>query len=404
MKRKNLFNLLMVLGFALILVGGVVIASRVQAQEPVPGLQEVLAPQFAVDTAFTYQGRLIQNDSPISDTCDFEFTLYDDNQLSPVQVAGPVTQTNEWVRDGYFATDVDFGSGAFTGEGRQLGIAVRCPAGSGSYTDLSGLVMLHAAPYAHSLRPGAVISSSGAALNLSTSATTGSALSASASASSGDAAAVYGASSSSDGAGLSGYNSSSGYGVYGGASGSTGTPYGVYGLASDAGSATSCGVYGKSNSSVGTGVGGEAPMNGVYGKATNSDGYGVYGEATAGSGVTYGVYGRNTSYSGAGVYGTSSYTTGTGVRGSSASGPGVEGSSDDGSGVVGSSTTGNGVWGSSTTGHAIWSEGDTHINGNLTWVTRTSYIAVSAAAFRPQDETYDYTDTLTQVSQIRVEL
>jgi hypothetical protein len=50
------------------------------------------------------------------------------------------------------------------------------------------------------------------------------------------------------------------------------------------------------------------------------------------------------------------------------------------------------VWGYSTNGHAIWSEGDTHINGNLTWVTRTSYIAVSAAAFVPQEETYDYTN------------
>jgi hypothetical protein len=237
--RKTWLRLLLALGVTLALAGGVVVARRVQAQETGP--QEQRAPEFAVDTAFTYQGRLINNDTPVNGTCDLKFTLYDDNQLSPGVVDGPVENSNVTVSDGYLATRVDFGSDAFTGEGRQLGVDVRCPAGSGNYTPLSGLVTLDAAPYAHSLRPGAVISSTDTALNVSTSATAGSALNAQVTTSSGNAAAVYGTSSSTGGAGLSGRNSSNGYGVYG---------------------------FSSSG-------------HGVHGQANPPDGYGIYSEGNA---------------------------------------------------------------------------------------------------------------------------
>ena len=54
----------------------------------------------------------------------------------------------------------EFGAQAFNGQRRWLEIAVRCPAGSGTYTTLQPRQMLSAAPYAHSLAPGALISGS----------------------------------------------------------------------------------------------------------------------------------------------------------------------------------------------------------------------------------------------------
>lgn len=360
MKRNVYFNLTIALGIALLLIGGVVIASRVQAQEPDPGLQEVLAPQSAVDTAFTYQGRLIQNGNPISDTCDFEFTLYDDN-IFPAQVDGPVTQTNVAVSDGYFATNVDFGGDAFTGEGRQMGIAVRCPAGNGDYTDLSGRVMLHAAPYAHSLRPGAVISSStagpGAVLHVED---TYSGMFAS--------AALEG--QSTQGTGVRG-ESSSGYGVYGEATAGSGTTYGVYGSNNSTTDGSYGGyfvgyggVYGRGTGTFGPGVRGTSTEEaggyftstndvGVFGRSENS--WGVYGYAAGTSGETYGVYGRSDSGTGYGVYGYSS-----------ASSHGVHGKAD------------------APDGYGIYSEGNAYVEGELFWDAKTSYVSVSTAAFIPE--------------------
>ena len=345
MRRETRVNLLIVLGLMCALALGLATGSNpAQAEQGVApggtGAQEV------VSTRFTYQGRVLHEGTAIDGICDFEFSLWDDpgggTDLGVVPVFGvPVS-------DGYFTVELDYGPGAFTGGARFLQIGVDCGQG---FALLEPRQALSAAPYAHGLRPGASVeSATGAALNLTTSATSGAALNAIASASSGNAAAVYGSSQAASGAGVSGYNSSSGYGVYGSAAGSTGTPYGVYGLAGHAGSATSFGVFGKSNSSAGTGVGGEAPMNGIYGKATASNGYGVYGEATAASGNTYGVYGKATSSSGKGVYGEGR----TGVHGSSAAGAGVWGSSADGWGVSGSSTNSHGVRGGSTNGTGVY--------------------------------------------------
>jgi hypothetical protein len=352
MKRKNLLNLLIVFGLALALTGGVAMAHRAWAQEGGP--QGALGPQAAVGTGFTYQGRLLDNGTPVDGECDFGLSLYG----SPAgldQIGTTEDKSSISVSDGYFTiTDLDFGAGAFDGNDRYLEIAVDC--GGGSVT-LDPRVALNAAPYAHSLRPGAVVSGTvSTGLQVQTNAGgTAQALLGHASSRTGQSNGVYGSTNSWDG----------GAGVVGRGEATTGKAYGVAGVSFSTG---------------GTGVYGTAPTTGTVGIATSN------------TGVNYGVYGRNASYSGAGVYGESSNSGGTGVRGYSASGPGVAGSSTSGPGVAGSSTSGPGVWGYSTSGHAIWSEGDTHINGNLTWVTRTSYIAVSAAAFGPVDENYMYTN------------
>ncbi len=131
-------------------------------------------------------------------------------------------------------------------------------------------------------------------------------------------------------------------GVSGSAEGSSG--YGVHGSGF-------YGVYGISNSSLGSGVQGNATSasgdtSGVYGYSiSNSTGYGVYGSATASTGINYGVYGTSSSSSGRGIFG--------GAATSSSSFPhyGVYGASNSSSGIgvygIGNSSgaRGHGVYG-----------------------------------------------------------
>jgi hypothetical protein len=288
-KNINLATVSFAVALAVALSGALFfgLSAVVGAQGPEGGISA----QSPVGTAFTYQGRLNDGGSPANGIYDFLFYMYDaqsdGNFLSNYGVP------NLAVSDGYFTVQLNYGSGAFTGEARWLEILVR-ESGQADYTTLSPRVPLLAVPYAHSLRPGAEVNTTGRALYLSTSATSDSALYANASASSGNPAAVYGAASAPQGAGISGYNSSSGYGVYGG----------------------------------------------------SNHGHGVYG----GSNYGYGVYGKSNTFDGIGVYG--------------------EG-----------------------TGLAIYSNGDTHIEGGLTWKPITGYVSVSAAAFRPASHSYQYDNT-----------
>lgn len=107
--------------------------------------------------------------------------------------------------------------------------------------------------------------------------------------------------------------------MYGHASASSGTNYGVYGESdspdgrgvygyADAASGTNYGVYGKTMSGSGKGVYGEAPMYGVYGQATGTDaGIGVYGRGV------YGVDGQSSADNGIGVLGGASGHLSAGV-------------------------------------------------------------------------------------------
>jgi len=280
----------------------------VQAAGDAPGAD---APEAVANTAFTYQGRLDKSGSGVSGTCSFQFSLYD-AAAAGSQVGSTITKNSVTVSNGLFTTVLDFGANAFPGDDRYLQIAVKCGSDS-SYTTLAGRVKLNPAPYASNLKPGATVSGSD---------TSGRILGAINNATTGTGAAIFGEAKADNAAGVSGWStaSSGGYAVYGRNTANSGTPYGVYGFASNTGSPTSYGVYGKSNSSSGTGVGGVAPKTGVY------------GESTATSGTVWGVYGKSNSSSGYGVY----------------------------------------------------SEGNAHINGKLTWKPITSYLSISAAAFSPQ--------------------
>ena len=187
---------------------------------------------------------------------------------------------------------------------------------------------------------------------------------------------VYGSSAAASGYGVEGVNTSgNGTGVYGTAghfgvqgiaTATSGSTVGVYGSGVDGlqGSGTVHGVYAAGTGAGSMGVYGTSPVYGLYGVATNTTGtsfgvygsggsngvygiasnFGLYGVATAtsgnsvgvygngvdglqGSGSTYGVYAAGTGASATGVYGTTATSSGYGVEGvnTSSSGAGVYG-------------------------------------------------------------------------------
>jgi hypothetical protein len=121
------------------------------------------SPLAVVGSGFTYQGQLKSSNNPVNGTCDFQFSLYDavsgGAQVGTTQTIPAVSVVN-----GVFTVVLnssgEFGPTAFTGDERYLAIAVRCPAGSGSFTALTPRQTLSAAPYALSLKPEAVINGS----------------------------------------------------------------------------------------------------------------------------------------------------------------------------------------------------------------------------------------------------
>ncbi len=102
-------------------------------------------------STFTYQGQLIDSGSPVSSTCDFQFSLYDalsgGNQIGITQTVSSVS-----VSRGLFTallnTGNEFGDTAFNGDARWLWIAVRCPVSIGAYTMLSPRQQLASLPLA----------------------------------------------------------------------------------------------------------------------------------------------------------------------------------------------------------------------------------------------------------------
>ena len=103
--------------------------------------------QTPLGTEFTYQGYLGQAGVPVNDTADFLFSLFTD-AVGGSQIGVTLGASDVPVTDGLFTVQPGFGTEAFNGEQRFLEIAVRSPAGSGSYTTLSPRQPLTAVPYA----------------------------------------------------------------------------------------------------------------------------------------------------------------------------------------------------------------------------------------------------------------
>ena len=99
----------------------------------------------AQTSAFTYQGRLNQNEAPATGLFDVRFTLFGAaSGGSPL--LNPITNSVV-VTNGLFTVLLDFGSDTFDGANRWLDIAVR-PAGNGTFTPLTPRQPITPTPYA----------------------------------------------------------------------------------------------------------------------------------------------------------------------------------------------------------------------------------------------------------------
>lgn len=140
MERQQILLPVRALILAVLLVSSVAVAQDGEPQSAAEPAS-ALAP---LSTGFTYQGQLVENGSPVNDTCDMAFRLYD-GATGGVQVGSAVTATVP-ITDGLFTVTLDFGAGAFDGDRRWLGIEVDCE-GGGTYADL-GRQEITAAPQA----------------------------------------------------------------------------------------------------------------------------------------------------------------------------------------------------------------------------------------------------------------
>jgi hypothetical protein len=107
-------------------------------------VQAVAAP---VGTAFTYQGQLRADEVPYDGLADLQFSLWTDPGAGS-QVGSTLTRNNVDVVNGLFAVDLDFAAGSFAGDARYVQVAVKAPAGLGSFVPVSPRQPITPAPYA----------------------------------------------------------------------------------------------------------------------------------------------------------------------------------------------------------------------------------------------------------------
>src|SRR5688572_10361544 len=97
-------------------------------------------------TAFTYQGRLNSNGTPVTGLYDLSFQLFN-SESSGSPVGNTVTATGVAVTRGLFVLPLDFGQASFNGEARWLQIAARTNGGTGGFATLVPRQPISAAPY-----------------------------------------------------------------------------------------------------------------------------------------------------------------------------------------------------------------------------------------------------------------
>jgi hypothetical protein len=105
---------------------------------------------YLLNTAFTYQGVLADEQGPVTSVYDFRFTLYDNAADAYGIVGEPVEKTNVAVTNGLFSTELDFGP-AFNASPHWLAIELR-PVGAGDYQPLAPRQPLYPVPQALSVR------------------------------------------------------------------------------------------------------------------------------------------------------------------------------------------------------------------------------------------------------------
>jgi hypothetical protein len=252
MTAKRFSSRVLLVGLFLALAGGVGLGL---AQGPEPpereaGAEGEVGAAAVVPGRIPIQGRLTDaSGNPLDGTYSIRFRLYDaatgDNVVCE--------DTNSVsVENGLFYSEIWGTCDSDDMDGRQLYLGIKVE----DDDEMEDRQAIYPVPYAFSLKPGAVISTTGyPALHVESTNASGRGLRAYASATSGTNYGVVGASKSPDGYGGYFYNTDSGVGVYG--QSDTGG-YGVYGQGG------AWGVYG-----VGT-------SQGVFGECGTSFGFGGY--------------------------------------------------------------------------------------------------------------------------------
>lgn len=282
----------------------------------------------ALNTAFTFQGRLTDAGAPANGTYDFNFYLYDalagGSQVGPVQTRGDVA-----VVAGLFTVTLDFGD-VFHGSQYFLEIQVRPGASAGAYTVLTPREAISAVPNASFAREAASATGlQGVPV-------------ASAAPANGDVLKFNGTNWTSAPAGAGGFALPLGL-----TQNHAGTLFRV--TNSNTG-ATAAGIVAESDS---TGAGAAALVGRITSTSPGAFSAGVSGinEGTGGNGI--------------GVQGTQE-GSGWGVYGETPSGVGVYGTSDAGTGVRGTTSGGTaGLFSSGTGGTALQVNGPIKVGGSV---------------------------------------
>src|SRR5256886_3159526 len=107
-----------------------------------------LAHAASLSTAFTYQGRLIDNGSPANGAYDLRFTLHSASTGTNNQLGGTIQIAWVLVTNGLFKEELDFGASPFDGEDRWLEIGVRPGGSTNAFTVLDPRQRLSPSPYA----------------------------------------------------------------------------------------------------------------------------------------------------------------------------------------------------------------------------------------------------------------
>ncbi len=103
-----------------------------------------------IGTAFTYQGRLVKDGTPVTSPpphCDFAFGLWDAPAGGNQKGNSPQALTGVLVTEGLFPVTLDFGAAGIDGTARWLEISVQCP-GDAVATTLAPRQELKPAPHA----------------------------------------------------------------------------------------------------------------------------------------------------------------------------------------------------------------------------------------------------------------
>lgn len=332
----------------------------------------------AITTTWTYQGSLSQSSQDFSGSVDLRFTLWDAQQNGNV-VGAPLTSSGVLVVRGQFTVNLDFGQAAWNGSPRWLGIEVRNPPGTGTWTTLSPRQLIAPSPYAIFAMSAATgpMGPQGPAGPQGPSGTQGPQ----------GPAGVNGAPGPTGATGPQGPTGPTGPQGPQGPAGSGGGPFvmngsnayfntGYIGLGtaipqypmhietslqralfakSTSNASAGFGVFGQVSAGDASGVVGwntalTGAANGIFAQSDSFSGNGLYAVASAMSGAANGVFAQSNSPDGTGIAGLAAATSGvnTGVLGRSDS------SSNDATGVYGAAAgpagVTNGVWGVSVSG------------------------------------------------------